>query len=330
MVIRLAKFAYLLFGIGLLALVAVQVDLAEVWDEAWRVGWGMLWLLFLYFLAFVIDSYTWQMALVEVPLGLRWFYRTWKIRMVGEVFNTVIPAGGMGGEPVKVELLKKYYGIGYREGTASLILGKTINTLAMVLFLAVGFVLMWGIPQLGPAFRWVAGLGLAAFAVGTWLFYAVQRWKVSSLAGTWLARFRFARKLEAVLHHIHDMDERLVRFYTRYRLRFALAMGLAWLNWVLGAVEIYYTLQFLGKPVSLAEAWVIESAAQLVRAGAFLIPAGIGVQEGTFLVVLAAMTGSSTLGAAVAVVRRFREALWLAWGAFLGFLFTFKRHHRPE
>jgi uncharacterized protein (TIRG00374 family) len=330
MVLRLAKFAYLLFGVGLLVLVAVQVDLGEVWDEARRVGWGMLWLLLLYFAAFLIDSYTWQMALVEVPLGPRWLYRTWKVRMVGEVFNTVIPAAGMGGEPVKAELLKKYYGIGYRESMASLILGKTINTVAMVLFLAMGFVLMWGIPQLGPAFHWVAGLGLGAFAVGTWLFYAVQRWRISSLAGTWLARFRVARRLEDVLHHIHDMDERLVRFYTRYRLRFVLALVLAWLNWVLGAVEIYYMMEFLGRPVSLAEAWVIESAAQLVRAGAFLIPAGIGAQEGTFLVVLTAMTGSPALGAAVAVVRRFREVLWLAWGVLLGFLFSLQPRHRPR
>ena len=29
------------------------------------------------------------------------------------------PAGGMGGEPIKAVLLKKYYGIGSREGTAS-------------------------------------------------------------------------------------------------------------------------------------------------------------------------------------------------------------------
>ncbi|MEO5336931.1 MAG: lysylphosphatidylglycerol synthase domain-containing protein [Magnetospirillum sp. WYHS-4] len=322
MVLRLARILYWLLALGLLGLVLFQVDLAAAWDQAWQVGWGMLWLLALYFAAFLIDSYTWQMALVEVSLGPRWLYRTWKVRMVGEVFNTVIPAAGFGGEPVKAELLKKHYGIDYRAGAASLILAKTINTLALVLFLAVGFALMWGAPQLGSAFHWVAAAGLGAFALGAWLFYAVQRWQASSLAGTWLAGFRFARRFDDALHHVRDMDERLMRFYTRYKGRFAGALFLAWVNWALGAVEIYYTLLFLGHPVTLAEAWIIESATQLVRAGAFFIPAGIGAQEGTFLVILAAMTGSPTLGAAVAVVRRFREVLWLVWGALLGFLFT--------
>ena len=62
--------------------------------------------------------------------------------MVGESFNAVIPAGGMGGEPVKTVMLKTHYGVDYREGTASLILAKTINMIALVIFLIGGFALM--------------------------------------------------------------------------------------------------------------------------------------------------------------------------------------------
>ncbi len=320
---KFLKLVYLLVGLAILAVVAGEIDLAEVAGKALEIGWGMALVLGLYFLAFVIDSITWQMALLQVPLNARWLYRTWKVRMVGEVFNNVIPAGGMGGEPIKAVLLKRYYGIGYREGAASLILGKTVNVLALVIFLGLGFVLMLQSDRLPGSFKLVAGMGLSALGLGIVLFFAVQRFKITSITGSWLSRWRFARRIEDVLHHIHDMDGRLVHFYTAHKGRFAWAVALALVNWLLGIVEIYYVMIFLGHPATLEEAWIIEAAVQLVRAGTFFIPASIGAQEGVFLVVFSALTGSPVLGVAVALVRRFREILWILWGLMLGSMFTF-------
>jgi len=325
---RWLKIAYLLLGLALLGVVLMQIDLVTVLDMAVRVGlWGMAAVLFVYFAAFVIDSFTWQMAIQSAPMNLRWLYRAWKVRMVGEVFNNVIPAGGFGGEPVKAVLLKKYYGIGYREGTASLILGKTINMVSLVIFLIGGFVLILGSPSLPASYKSVAGVGLGALGLGVLLFFLIQRFKVASVAGTWLGDRPIGRRLNDILHLIRDMDERLVRFYTAHRARFVVAVLLALVNWLLGVLEVYVVMLLLGHPISLADAWIVEALVQLVRAGAFVIPAGIGAQEGVFLLVFAAMTGSADLGVAVALVRRCREVVWLLWGALLGSLFSLKPEH---
>ncbi|MSO92606.1 MAG: flippase-like domain-containing protein [Rhodospirillales bacterium] len=327
---RYLKLLYLLVGVGLLALVVVGVDMQEVWAAARRISWlGMLAVIAIFFAAFAIDSFTWQLALVQVPLNARWLYRTWKIRMVGEVFNTVIPAAGFGGEPLKAVLFKEHYGIGYREASASLILGKTVNLLALIAFLAAGFALILFSPLLPDAYKIVAGVGLFALCFGVAGFFMVQRLKLSTVAGAWLSGRRVGRKLGDVLHHVRDIDDRLVHFYARRRGRFAAAVGLAFVNWLAGVVEIYVTMIFLGHPVSIWDAWIIEAIHQLVRAGAFLIPAGIGVQEGTFLLVYAAMTGSAELGVAVALIRRFREAVWLVWGAMLGAGYWRRSRARP-
>jgi uncharacterized protein (TIRG00374 family) len=312
----------LLLGALLLAIVLGHADLGEAWAGAVRIGWGMAAVLGLYFVAFAIDSFTWQLALLNVPLDAAWFYRTWKVRMVGEAFNTLIPAAGFGGEPVKAYLYHKHYGVGYLEGYASLILGKTVNMIALVVFLAAGFALMLGSPALAATHKTAAGVGLAALAAGVSLFFAVQRLRVSTLAGTWIGRRRFGRRLKSVLHHVREMDERLFRFYALHRGRFLAAVLLALVNWLLGAAEIYLAMLFLGHPVPATDAWIIEAVAQLARAGSFFIPAHVGAQEGAFFVVYAALTGSPTLGVAVAFVRRFREALWLAWGFALGALYA--------
>jgi len=323
--VRFVKVFYFALGIGLLGLVLAEIDLAEVAQQVAKVGSGILVLVGIYFVAFAIDSITWQVAIRGVPLNLLWAYRIWKLRMVGESFNAVIPAGGMGGEPVKATMLKTHYGINYREGTASLILAKTINMIALVIFLIGGFALMIEAQALPKVYEYVAGAGLLAFTVGVVLFFVIQRLSITSITGTWISRWRIGRRLEDVLHHIHDMDERLLHFYTETRGRFAAALVLALINWMLGVVEIYYALVFLDRPVTWAEAWIIEAVAQMVRTGAFFIPAAIGIQEGAFLLICGAITGSAPIGVAVSVVRRIREVIWIVWGFAVGALYSLRQ-----
>ncbi len=313
-----------MLGVVLLSFVVAEIDLAEVIVQVAKVGYGILVLVGIYFVAFAIDSITWQMTIRGVPLNLVWAYRVWKLRMVGESFNAVIPAGGMGGEPVKASLLKSHYAINYREGTASLILAKTINMIALVIFLIGGFVLMIEGQTLPKAYEYVAGAGLLAFMIGVFLFFVIQRLSITSLTGMWISRWRIGRRLEDILHLIHDMDERLVHFYTLNKGRLAGALLLAFVNWMLGVVEIYYALVFLDRPITWAEAWIIEAVAQMVRTGAFFIPAAIGVQEGAFLLVCGAITGSAPIGVAVSVIRRIREVIWIVGGFAVGALFSLR------
>ena len=312
------KFLYLLIGLGLLALVLAHTDLGQLWDQTVRVGWGIGVILAIYLAAFVLDSISWQLALLSLNFDLSNTYKIWKIRMVGEAVNNTTPLATMGGEPVKAVLLKKHFSMGYREGTASLIIAKTTNLLALVVFLVAGFGFMIATEALPSSYNLVAGAGLIAFTAGILLFFLVQRYKISSLAGTWIARTRLGRFLEDLLHHVHDMEDRLIHFYIRHRRRFLLALALALANWVIGALELYVTLWFLGHPVTFSEAWIIEAIAQLVRSGAFFIPGALGVQEGAFMIVIEAMTGRGVLGLAVAMIRRFREIVWIAWGMLLG------------
>lgn len=327
---RALKSLYLLLGVGLLALVVAEIDVAEVADQVARIGFGFLVILAIYLVAFAIDSVTWQMTIPSIPLNGLWAYRIWKLRMVGEAFNTVMPGGGMGGEPVKAVLLKKHYGVGFREGTASLILAKTINMMALVAFLVVGFVLMIGGTSLPMPYETVAAAGLVGLGVAVALFFVIQRFGVTSLTGKWLSRWRVTRRIKDALHHIHDMDQRLIGFYTKARGRFAVACALAFANWLLGVAEVYCALMLLGYPVSWADAWIVEAAAQLVRTGAFFIPAAIGAQEGTFLLVCGAITGSPTLGVSVAIIRRLREIIWIVWGFAIGSLYSLKPGLNPE
>lgn len=320
---RYLKPIYLLIGLALLGYVLSQTDLAAVWAYTRQIGWGMAAVLAIFFVAFVVDSLSWQLTFLTLDFGGSWGYRLWKVRMVGEAFNMATPLASMGGEPVKAVLLKKHYGIGYRQAVASLVLARTTNVIALVAFVAGGFLLMLDSPRLSASYKTSAGLGLVAFAVSIVLFFLIQRLKISSITGRWILRARLSARIEALLHHVHDMEERLNHFYTARRGRFAAALGLALVNWLVGAAELYATLWFLGNPVTVTEAWIIEAVAQLVRTATFFIPASIGAQEGAFLVICGVITGEPALGLAVALVRRCREIVWILWGLALGWRYSF-------
>ncbi len=311
---KLFKLIFLLVGLALLGWVIRATNLAETYELVSQIGFGFLFVLAVYFFAFLFDTLTWQITLLSAPLTSNWLYRFFQMRLAGEAFNNILPAASMGGEPIKAILLKNLYGFNYRESVASLILARTINTVALILFLIVGFILMLDSAVLDEKYNSIAGIGLAVLSVLIFLFYAVQRFKIASRASAVLSKNKLFHWLGDALHHIKDVDETLVEFYTAHHGRATFAFVLAFINWVLGVAEIFITMHFLGHPVSLVDAWIIEAVAQLVRAATFFIPASIGAQEGAFMVIGSAVTGSPTVGFAMAIVRRAREIIWIAWG----------------
>lgn len=325
---KLSKFSqpiFLALGLGLLAVVLLEADPVELWETVLQVGWwGMAFVLILYTVEFLLDVVGWQVAFESIPFTARWAGRLYLVRMIGEAINNATPTASLGGEPVKAWLLRSHYGIGYRESSATIILAKTTNMIGLILFLGVGFALLMGSPGLADAYKAIAGTGLVALSLGTILFFSAQRLRFSSLAGGRLSQTRLGQRLARLWEIVRDVDDHLVRFYTCHRARFTTALILALLNWVLGVVEIYFVMDWLGHPISFLDAWIIEAMAQLVRTGAFFIPAGIGVQEGTFLIFCTAITGNPTVGLAVSVVRRTRELLWILAGLAIWSRFSIK------
>lgn len=308
------KFLFFVLGVVLLGVVISQTDIAHALSLLHEIGWGFAAIFALYFLGFLIDAYAWQLTTPGVPNNLQWLYRFYQVRLAGEAFNTVTPTASMGGEAVKAIMLKNLYGVGYRDGAASLILAKTMIVVALVAFLTVGFALMQGSTKLDDTYKFISGAGLAGFGIGAVLFVLIQRYKITSLAGTALGRSKWFAKLNRLLEPLHEVEDRLIHFYTRRPDRLVAVLLLSFLNWVIGIFEIWLVMDLIGHPISLTDAWIIETVAQLVRSATFFIPASIGAQEGAFLIVGAAITGQPSFGLTVALARRIRELIWTIWG----------------
>ena len=321
---KFLRILYLLVGVNLLVYVLSQTNLELLWEHLIETGWGIIFILAIYGVAFTTDTIAWQFTLPSTGLNIRWLWNLWKVRIVGAAFGKMLPFSAFGGAPIKGFILKKHYNISYKEGIASIILVESTHLISMIVFMASGVLLVLFDSNLPQSFNTFSAISLGALTVGISGFYIVQRLKITSIAGGWLSQRSLGRRLEKFLTHLQEFDERLVQFYTKQRSKFFGALILNLLVWYLGALEVYIILYFLGHPVSLSEALILETLVELVRAGTFFIPATLGTQEAAFLLATGAITGLPALGVATALMRRVREVVWLVLGFVIGWQYSAK------
>lgn len=79
--------------------------------------------------------------------------------------------------------------------------------------------------------------------------------------------------------------------------------------WLFGAVEAWATLRLMGAHVSLVDALVIDSLASGLRTCGFMVPSGIGVQEGAYALVFAIFGLPVSTALAFSLAWRARDTL---------------------
>jgi glycosyltransferase 2 family protein len=259
----------------------------------------------------VMDALGWRYAFLRSDLP---FTTLLSVRVVGEAFNMATPTGTLGGEAMKSWLLRGRLPLS--ETLPSLIVAKTTITIAQALLLLLGVLLARktvaaGSPLL-TAMQWlvvIEALALGAFAV-------MQTRGLLGRGGRLLQRLG-VHPPAATGEALGRVDDVLARFYREHRRRLILSIAFHFAGWLLGAVETWLILHFLGVPVSLLTAIVIEAFGMAIRAATFLIPGNVGVLEGGYAATFAALGLGSTLGVTFSLIRRIRELTWITVGLLL-------------
>jgi len=171
-------------------------------------------------------------------------------------------------------------------------------------------------------------LGLVASALAVLVFFIVQRrWglfrllerALSFIAGDALTRvIGDPARLDAAIH---------VMFRQRRRILACLAWQLT--GMVAGALELWVTLWLLGRPASVGASIVMESLSVAVQSIMFMVPAGLGAQEGGLVLFGAAVGISPQVALALSLARRVRQ-IALGIPALGSWYWTERRGQRPS
>jgi uncharacterized protein (TIRG00374 family) len=293
-----ALFVWLLATIGPGAVVQAFADLS------WRL---LIILVFPFGLTTLLDTLGWRYAFRRNVVPFRALLAS---RLAGEAFNITTPTASMGGEAVKAWLVRPWAPL--TEGLPSVIVAKTTIIIGQALFVVVGLVAAHAaLPSGSLVVRGMEWLLLVqVIAVGG--FVAVQT--AGALRGStrWLHKIGWLSGSR--LESLAQVNDELAHFYRREPRRLALSIFFHFLAWLIGALEPWLILRWIGLPVSLAEAMAIEAFSSGIRFAAFLVPGYLGALEVGHVAIFAALGLGAPAGLSFTLIRRVREAAWTGLG----------------
>jgi putative membrane protein len=222
-----------------------------------------------------------------------------------ESVNGILPVARIGGEIAAYRFLRGH--VAERSAAAAtLIADMALSVLSQAAFTLIGLALLVAGGHGGVDVAHAAAAIAVMVVLGVAFVLAQRSGAIGPLAT------RVDRLLAGRIASLHArsvrVDEALRATYDRKR---DVASALAWQlgGWAAGAGEIWLALHFLGQSASVQDALVIEAIVQAASSAAFVVPGALGIQEGAFLLVGAALGLDATTALALAAARRLRDVV---------------------
>jgi len=153
-------------------------------------------------------------------------------------------------------------------------------------------------------------VGLAACLPPLVLMVVVLRHGQVFLRIEHMAKRLFSRWLDGQgLDHGARLDAKIRETFAA-RPRIFQALGWQFAGFVVGSSETWLALRWLGHPVSVADALVLESLTQAAKSVFFMVPAALGVQEAGLVGAGLLLGLGSDVALALSLAKRMREVLF--------------------
>ncbi|EMG39078.1 putative membrane protein [Desulfocurvibacter africanus PCS] len=305
---RTALFA-LAAGLALLLALVLRHGPSGILAALAVAGWSILWVAAYHLLPLFLDTLGWAMTMprgrgpgLGVLLLARW---------VAESFNTLLPVAQVGGHVARAKLVAGRGGpdtaLSPSESGATVTVDVTLGLVTQFAFALAG--VLATLPYLGASgdrLRLWGGAGFGALLLAG--FVLAQRAGMFTAAAQVLQGLTRGRRLTALLGEAKAMDTHIRATYAA-KGRLALAAGLRLLGWLSKSGESWLALHFLGVPATLGDALVLEALSTAAASAAFMVPGGLGVREGSILLLGGMLGITPEVALALALIKRAREMI---------------------
>ena len=302
---RIAAYIGGLLGLALLVALVIRSDLSAMLHALDSGGLQLLWLVPYRALFFALYALGWLALLGPYDPRRRAGvgYLVW-VTAVREAVDRLLPVASVGGGVVGVRLLR-WRGLATVPVSATVIVEMVTTLVTVYLFTGLGLLLLVEFDATGRDYHRL----LLAFTltlpvpVATVLLlrFGSAFGRLQKFLRPMVGESMTSEQAESLDHELRACLRRGRRWLASGALQFAALIS--------GCFEIWFALRLFGHPVSWATALVLESMTQAVRHLAFVVPAGLGVQEAGLVIFGQAFGISGELALAVSMAKRIREVL---------------------
>ena len=299
---RVLAILSVLVGLGIVIALIVMNGAAGIAAGLAAAGWGILAVIAMHLPQVVMSSLAWRTLVIsaQTPPRLTFFGLRW----IREAVNGLLPVAQIGGHIVGARLLA-LAGVPLATAGATVAVDLTMEMLSQAVFTLLGVgLLAAGDGDGGLSTRTTTGV-LAALCMLVIVFILSQRFGLFRLLEgglLWMGR----RQRWTGLEDVSGLHAAIVALY-QSRRRLIRSWSWHFVAWLLGGLEVRVGLHVLGVAVGLRDATIIESLGQAFRAVGFVVPGGLGIQEGGVLLICSQLGIAPQVAIELALLRRIRE-----------------------
>jgi len=295
-----------LAGLTAAILLIVYQGVAEVLGHLVDTGWGLLLVTLFHVIPLILSAKGLQVLITGHRVDL---LTITNIRWIREGIASLLPVAQVGGDFVGARLLTFYNVPGGVAGGSSVV-SLTMEVLTQFLFTVLGFGLLFLFLVLGgrelEGFYWML-LGLLVALLALLGFVIAQQSGFFRLVERLFNRMTKGHDLEWLgIGELSGLHEAIRTIYRSPRALTASAFY-HFFSWVTGAGEVWILFYFMGYPLSIWDALILETVGKAVRSAAFIVPSGWGVVEGALMLFAPLLGLTPELGLALSLGKRVRE-----------------------
>ena len=330
----------LFFVLGCAAVVVMlftfDVSFVELWEHLCHAGYWLLPIVGIWIVVYGLNALAWQ-SIIEGNIGGKSpvsFWRIYRLTITGYALNYATPVGGLGGEPYRIMELSK--DIDNQHATSSVILYAMMHFFAhfwfwfISIFIYLALVIVGDMPitiAIGTILAIIVVFCLVAFYLfskgyrnGLVIYVLGIIGKIPGLKG-WSHRFQ-ERHAEA----LHNIDAQIAALHHQDKRAFYTSLFLEYFSRVVQSLEVMFMLLlfgidcgggFAGLTLTFLHSILIVAFTTLFANLIGFLPMQLGVQEGGFVLSIAALGLSAALGIFVSIICRVREIIWILIGMLL-------------
>jgi putative membrane protein len=268
-----------LIGIILVILLVGWQGVASIVDRLSGAGWGIM-LVALFIPPDLILRAT-SFHLLFAPGRAPRFSDTVFAMWIGSSVNFLLPVATVGGEFVKARILTLRSVLAV-DAVASVVLDKTVQAMSVLLWALIGIAIFAVVAPPDEPLVIAAFVGVVLMAFGIAGFVLVQYAGAFGKFARPAAKMLSNEKWQSLIERAADLDVAIRDIYHR-PVAIIASTCLRLAKRAVMAGEVWLVAWFVGYPIGLAEAVMLNSLAVALRSAAFAIPGGLGVQEGGYV-----------------------------------------------
>jgi uncharacterized protein (TIRG00374 family) len=300
-------------------------DWRGVLDSVQQVGCNFLFLLFISFLSAWLSVVAWRYCLpkeAHIVPGWKLFW----IRQIGENVAILNPTSVIGGEAMKIYMLREL-GVDKKQALNSILLSRALTIISQILLLVIAgawFLSLKISDFSGLGARW-KGLIILPITLAA-VLYILRHRLFRDLSKAVLLRLGLLSRYLKIREFIGTLWAELHTFYRENRRAMLLSFIASCLHWIVGSLEFYFILLFLGVKTTIAKALLVDMGVIVFKSAGAFVPGQIGVEEYGNKVMLGIIgIAGETIWITVSVLRRARQLSWILLSLLIYFVFFNRR-----